>query len=109
MVTIAMNADELANGGGAGNMAARIMQQLQNVIPANLPAGVMNAHIQMPNGQPMQIRNPFQMMTGSASGIGSNPGNFAWGVHGMEQILNRLMEEAGNDGSPRPCSEETIA
>ena len=29
--------------------------------------------------------------------------------HGMEQILNRLMEEAGNDGSPRPCSEETIA
>jgi len=111
MVTIAMNADELAAGGGTADMANRIMQQLRNVIPSTLPAGTMNAHIHAPNGQPIQIQNPFQLLNSATAGagIGSNPANFAWGVHGMEQILNRLMEEAGNDGSARPCPEETIA
>jgi len=122
MVTIAMNADDIANAAnGTADMAGVIMRQLQNVLPPGLASRAVNAHIQAPNGQPIRIQNPFNMIAGmnplgalqvgggTAGGIGNNPANFAWGVNGMEAILNRLMEEAGNDGSARPLAEETIS
>lgn len=95
MVTIAMDPGEV-DPSNTQAISQRIMQQLGNL---NLP--VMGPSFQASvHGQPVNL--------GSA-GIGGNPANFAWGANGMQNILDRLLQEAGNDGSARPASEQTIS
>merc|ERR1712223_2243960 len=55
------------------------------------------------------ILGGFMQMTGpNGQTISANPANFAWGPDGMQNILDRLLSEAGQDQAPAGLDEQTI-
>ena len=136
VVQLHMDMNALENGGTAA-MAQQIMQQIQGLnLPGvdtnNMPSGIsfqgmgqniMNMINQGLNQQNNNTENTsggnqttprgffggIMQMTGpNGQTISANPANFAWGPDGMQNILDRLLSEAGQDQAPAGLDEQTI-
>jgi hypothetical protein len=103
-----------------------LVQNLQNAQNGQTEQNVQNSQNQTTNQNPLtpsqnsqtqaipNILGGFMQMIGPngqniTMGNGQNPGNFAWGPDGMQNVLDRLLSEAGQqDQAPAGLDEQTI-
>lgn len=104
------NAGTGANNPGVHNHMVTIAMDPENFNPQALFQEIINTtnQVQSMNGAaPQGNFSATIALGGQTFNLGSDPRNFAWGPSGLQDTINRLMEE--HEGARRPADEAAIS